>query len=128
MSIETKRLIDIREFFKLNRRKFAEFLEIEYSYYYRMEKGDRPISDILMRSLADKNINVNWLLTGEGDMILTKDDLKEVRMVVRDEIENYDVVYPEMKELNALTRDMSRKELRAIVLIIKGLKDFIRND
>lgn len=49
--------------------KFGELLETSYSYLSEIENGKKALSLNLIMSLSAKcEVNVNWLLTGEGQM------------------------------------------------------------
>ena len=75
------RLIAMRKSITSNASAFARSLDILYPVYARYEKGERkPAFEILEKMARVHNINLNWLLTGEGEMFLAQPTLK-----VRDE-------------------------------------------
>jgi phage repressor protein C with HTH and peptisase S24 domain/DNA-binding XRE family transcriptional regulator len=71
------RLKEIREYFSLNQAEFASFLGVGQNDLSRYENGVHEFYDELKKKLVDfvmskyeKRINVDWLLTGEGEMFL----------------------------------------------------------
>ena len=77
------KLKEIREYFSLNQSDFAEFLGIEQNYFSRYENGIHEFPDELKIKLIDiimlkyeKRININWLLSGEGEMFLPEQSKK----------------------------------------------------
>lgn len=70
------RLKEIRIHKGLNQKDFAKKIGMSRSGYSQIETGDRPISErlILSINLAFPEININWLRTNEGKMIIEKED------------------------------------------------------
>ena len=75
------RLKEIREYFSLNQSDFAKYLGIEQNYFSRYENGVHEFSDELKIKLIDtimskyeKRININWFLTGSGEMFLSNNE------------------------------------------------------
>lgn len=70
---KASRLIQVREYFGLNPKQFAEKLGENPSNYYQMEAGNRKIgkhkSNELVRLL---NLNPKWFEEGEGEMFAPK--------------------------------------------------------
>ncbi|MBA7713116.1 hypothetical protein ES703_122115 [subsurface metagenome] len=62
------RLREIRKFRGLNQESFAKQLGVGFRTYIRYEKGEREPSLSLLKSLAERGISVQWLLTGNGNM------------------------------------------------------------
>ncbi|ADE10430.1 XRE family transcriptional regulator [Sideroxydans lithotrophicus] len=52
---------------------FALEIEIAYGTYKRLEAGDKPKSESLEK-LRKAGLNINWLLSGEGEMLLSDQD------------------------------------------------------
>ena len=70
-----KRLKAVRDSFGLNQLKFAESLNLKQSSYNQYETGKRSIPDSVLRDTSKKyQINLHWLLTGEGNMMLSEID------------------------------------------------------
>lgn len=49
--------------------EMATELGISISTYKRYENGDMSIPGSVLLKLSEMNYNVNWLLTGEGEML-----------------------------------------------------------
>jgi transcriptional regulator with XRE-family HTH domain len=64
-----KRLKQIRESLKLSQQQFAEKLSIKSQSVYKVEKDLNGLSnETLINLIKNYNVNINWLLTGEGEM------------------------------------------------------------
>ncbi|MFD2936278.1 S24 family peptidase [Spirosoma flavum] len=71
IDVDTKaaRLVQIREFLKLNPKQFAEKLGENPSNYYQMEAGKRKIGKHKSNELVQLlHLNQEWFETGEGEM------------------------------------------------------------
>jgi SOS-response transcriptional repressor LexA len=72
------KLKEIREYFSLNQSELAEFIGIGQNDFSRYENGIHEFYDELKIKLIDfimskyeKRININWFLTGAGEMFLS---------------------------------------------------------
>lgn len=71
------RLEKLRCILKFNPNAFAKALNIPQPTYVRYEKGERKLSAELFMQLKENfDVNINWLLTGEGEMFNTPPSLK----------------------------------------------------
>ena len=62
----------------LSQKELAEKIGIQQTQYSRYENGtSKPSTDILEKLVKEFNINVNYLLTGEGSMFITPELSKE---------------------------------------------------
>ncbi len=52
--------------------EMASELGVSVSTYKRYENGDMSIPASVLKILAEMNYNINWLLTGEGNMLDNK--------------------------------------------------------
>ena len=69
------RLKVLRKELCLAQSKFAEQIGMSQSVYAQVEKGSKAISNRLIKSICLAfNVNENWLRTGEGKMIIEKED------------------------------------------------------
>jgi transcriptional regulator with XRE-family HTH domain len=69
------RLRLLREFFGLSQKDFATSLGVKYKTYWRYESEDGdPQVSFLMKAIEKFNVAPNWLLTGEGEMFLPRED------------------------------------------------------
>lgn len=80
------RLDKIREYYGLNQSNFSKKIGIKPSYYTNLKKGISGPSIIIVINIAVhfKQIDLFWLLTGEGEM------LKLSPSVIKDENGIYD--------------------------------------
>lgn len=63
------RIKDLREQKKLNQAKFASLLNTSQAAISRYEKGERSPDSAFLTHVANVfNVNITWLLTGEGEM------------------------------------------------------------
>lgn len=68
------RLKVIREHLKLSQNQFVEVFNIKQATLSKYERNDLSIPDELkMKLMTEYNINLNWLLTGQGSMFLDKE-------------------------------------------------------
>jgi DNA-binding XRE family transcriptional regulator len=76
-----ERLIEFRKKVANSASAFARSIEQLQPAYVKYERGERkPAFEILEKMARVHNVNLNWLLTGEGEMFMTQPTLK-----VRDE-------------------------------------------
>lgn len=65
------RLKSIREYLQLNQKDFAIKLNISQQVLSNYEKGQRDVPNNILLMLPQFDVNPIWLLTGEGEMLLT---------------------------------------------------------
>ncbi len=76
----TKRLIKVRNFYGESVYAFAKKLCIPQPTLLRYESCERKIANQLLISLIEIcNININWLISGKGDMFITEDKNTHLR-------------------------------------------------
>lgn len=63
-----RRLKSIREYFGDSQKKFAEKVDVKQNNISRYETGKLSVSNEVLGYLYDNGINLNWLLSGEGQM------------------------------------------------------------
>ena len=67
-----RRFADIRKQINLNKKKFADSIGIDQSVAGDIELDYRePSREVLLKLASVYGININWLLTGEGEMFLS---------------------------------------------------------
>lgn len=77
------RFKEIRKTLNLNQKEFAEKLKIKQSQVSEIESGKRSIAASIVLSLIDNlNINRQWLETGEGEMIISKELTSQINRVL----------------------------------------------
>jgi phage repressor protein C with HTH and peptisase S24 domain len=66
------RFADIRRSTSLNKKQFADSLDINQSVAGDIELGKRdPSREVMLKLAAIYNVDIHWLLTGEGAMLRT---------------------------------------------------------
>lgn len=63
------RLLQSREILGYTQKDTASILGVKSTTYSSYEKGNTPPSCRLLLMLAERGFNVNWVLTGRGEML-----------------------------------------------------------
>jgi transcriptional regulator with XRE-family HTH domain len=72
-----KRIKIVRNHYKINQIAMAEYLGVNQSTYSRYESGKIEPNVHFLYTFCDfLNINLNWLIKGQGQMVLSHDDSK----------------------------------------------------
>jgi len=58
-----------------NQQAFADAIGVGKRTFIRYENGERSIPHEVLEKIARMGYNINWLLTGEGEMLIT-DELR----------------------------------------------------
>lgn len=66
------RIIQVRKWLNKTQREMAALLGISYKGWQGYEAGDNVPGGNVLQAIAKQGFNINWLLTGEGPMFLTK--------------------------------------------------------
>lgn len=70
-----QRIVEIRQFFRLNQSDFAASLETNRTTLAGYEKGNSsPSTSFLVKIKEVYKINLHWLLTGEGKIFITPEN------------------------------------------------------
>ena len=73
------RLRAVRKEFGFGQNEFGERLGVNQNALSQYENGNRKLPDEIMQKLAEIfDVNINWLLTGKGEMFLCDDDSQTV--------------------------------------------------
>ncbi len=67
------RLKQAREAMGLKQEDIADKLNIGQSAYSKMERGKSDFSDGLLSLIPELGINLNWIITGKGEMLLSQE-------------------------------------------------------
>ena len=107
MNVEVgRRLKEIRKHLNMSQKDFANKYGMSQQILSKYENGKSDISDRIKTSLADEfNININWLLTGKGTMILEEEATG--KFAVPSEIEqklSYEEILPILIEIGNLNK------------------------
>ena len=73
----SENLKKVRQKLGLSQKEIAEKIGIQQAQYSRYEVSTSPSTEILEKLVKVFNINVNYLLTGEGSMFITPELSKE---------------------------------------------------
>jgi transcriptional regulator with XRE-family HTH domain len=88
------RVAAVKEYFNLNLSQFAKKLNVSHSFLSQVISGKRKPSFELLGSLTVVfKVNLSWLYTGEGDMLLPK------QTTIHEDIISSLVDDPELQEL-----------------------------
>jgi transcriptional regulator with XRE-family HTH domain len=68
------RLKQAREAINLKQEDMADKLNIGQSAYSKMERGKSDFSAELLALIPELGINLNWIITGKGEMFLPEPD------------------------------------------------------
>lgn len=79
MTQEHQRLLDFAIYKCGSLKDFAKTLNKTSSYFSQYFKKGNSFGSDLLKEIADKhNININWLLTGRGNMLVDSKDNVEI--------------------------------------------------
>lgn len=121
---EIERVEEIRNFLKFNKKTFTKILgNSTPQSYTNFLNGTSNLSMRMINGLIkhDPRLNINWILTGQGQMLLNNDTSKET------EILNGEVKDVQIKYINNKNTDSNTKEVeylkKEIELLKQSLKD-----
>lgn len=106
-----ERLLTIRKTMGYTQLNFSKILGISRNNYTHIESGRSKISNELLQNLTKNlSVNINWLLTGEGEMFLSKD--QEHKPILKSEL-NADKLkqYIELGKSNTKLEDEQAKSI-----------------
>lgn len=107
---------------KIDRASFAGMLNISPSYITMIEKGKRLPSPQLTELLCLKfNINLDWLLTGEGEIY--EKTLEEKPLIVAEKPAIYEI--KEDADLSEILKMLQEhpKDKKLVLKLLRGKKD-----
>ena len=91
-----KRIKEAREFLGIGQKEFAKKIGIIYQTLSKYERSEiKPTTEILTKLTEIHGININWLLTGNGNMFIEKE--KKSNTKANEIIEAYEKL-PEDKQ------------------------------
>lgn len=62
---------EIRKHFRLNQTEMADKLGISQSQLSKLENGENQLAPKHLLVLYKMGVNLNWLISGEGEMLLS---------------------------------------------------------
>jgi len=114
---EKERIEEVRVFFKITKKEFSDVLGYSSSQSYtNYLNGSNSLSMKMVRALKkyDSRINLNWLLEGEGNMLL----LENSTPVKNDDLKRLKEIIKSLEESAAESRE-SRKTMSKYVAILE---------
>ena len=103
ISMYGKKLQEIRKKLNLSQEEFATQTNITYRAYTSYERGDRKPSFEFLENLVLKyNVNLNWLIAGQGNMLLSDNDKissNELIQQLQDRVKELEIGNKVLKEL-----------------------------
>jgi SOS-response transcriptional repressor LexA len=98
-----ERLKKARQFLGLDQVEIAEVLDVKSSFLSNIERGAKKPPQKLIELFSSRyKINANWILTGEGDMVIEKTETIETTPLVK-EMKNLisEVTSPKFTEIES---------------------------
>lgn len=125
-----ERLKALRKALKMTQVEFAEIINFSNGHVSDMEKGRKNITDSTMDLLElKKNVNIDWVKTGRGEMFNELPEEDEVAAYVSDLLEDdeknplYDIIKEIMHTYSELT-PKSQEVIRDFsAQLLKNLKE-----
>ena len=106
-----------------NKKRFAEMLEVTPSYIDRWtNQGILPSAEQLTNIHDKLNININWLLTGEGSKYIKKE---EQVLQVAEELAPYGYSKEEKQYLDRLIKILRTKQDGTVTAIKQNIDAFL---
>lgn len=121
-----ERLKLLRKALHLTQSEFAEIINSSNGHVSDMEKGRKNITDSTMDLLELKrNVNIDWLRTGEGEMFIQLPEEDEVAAYVSDLLEDdgENPLYLIIKEIMHTYNEVSPKSQEILCDFSKRLLD-----
>lgn len=104
------RFIEIRKHFFQNQSEMATAFNISKQTISDYERGRTfPKTDILEKLATEYNVNLNWLIAGQGNMLLSDND----------KVNNNDIINQLQSQVTALQADNDK--LQSQVKVLKSL-------
>ena len=106
-----------------NKKRFAEMLEVTPSYIDRWtNQGILPSAEQLTNIHDKLNININWLLTGEGSKYIKKE---EQVLQVAEELAPYGYSKEEKQYIDRLIKILRTKQDGTVTAIKQNIDAFL---
>lgn len=129
-----RRIKELRVILNLKQTEFAEALNITQAYLSMLESGERSTFsiEILLKLVEKYNVNINWLLTGEGKVFLNdynelENELKKIDAEIQNENNKIIGINQELREeIKGIPQD-TIKEINELRNQVNILIDIIRN-
>jgi len=116
-------LLLIDEFTKGNKKKFAEMLGVSPTHIDNwINRGSLPNANQLTNIYQKLNINLNWLLTGEGEMFVKK----EYPLTVHEALVGYGYNLKEREYIDKLVTIFRTKDTDTKIAIMQNIDTFLK--
>lgn len=69
----SENLKELRSSLGLTQTELAKLIDYNQAYISKYEKGRKPPVDFIYAIYEKLGVNIHWLFTGEGEMIIEKD-------------------------------------------------------
>ncbi len=80
------RLRQVREYFKETQINFGHRLGLKQGLESKYERGELEVPDIVKMELSKIGISIDWLITGEGKMLITPETIGERLIQIRKDV------------------------------------------
>jgi len=67
-----ERLKQMLQYYRENQSKFGKRFNLDQSYLSTIINGRRKISGTVLKAMARQNVDIRWLLTGQGEMFMSQ--------------------------------------------------------
>lgn len=100
------RLKELYRYFGFNQKSLAQLVGTQQTAISMAVTGEREVQEVWLYKLKEKyhNINIDWVLTGEGEMLISENK-QEYKYLILEDSEPY-----------VPLKDLSRKELERMVV------------
>lgn len=125
------RLISVRKAYGKTGYGFAKLLNIPQPSYLRYETGEqKPSAKLLIALNRYCNVNINWILTGQGEKFLTNNSIRHEALVKNKNNDLNNNLHNWVSRLNIILEDnnMTIEDFALITNISKKRLDSLRNN
>ncbi|MEO2082918.1 MAG: helix-turn-helix transcriptional regulator [Desulfurobacteriaceae bacterium] len=115
-----RRIKELRKKLGLTQREFARRVGVIESLVRKWERGENdPTSKSLQAIAKEFNVNLHWLLTGEGEMFITrsKEEIPKTELLDREIIQKIFEVLEGFYQ-QGLLKDVPEEELMEVVKFV----------
>ncbi len=112
------RLVEVRKALRLSQAAFAEKTGLTRSYVWKVENGERTLSDRAVRDICRTfNVSYEWLTTGEGEMFEDVSSTAIDALAAAYQLEEQD------KKIITSFLSLDSKERAAIIKFVKNMSN-----
>jgi len=127
MNAINKRLRELRKACKKTQAEMGKILGISVSGVSEIESGRRNVTEqhlIMLSVWKEKNVNMDWLRTGEGDMFQNPDFYTEIGDLVGEILEDSEnPLYEMILDIVRTYIELDPKSQETIKLFVNKLRD-----